>query len=47
MPKKAVIKYRSLHTNLVHLPLSLYASLAQQQAVSPPSTLRIRDRSFC
>ncbi|KAK4686120.1 peroxin-1, partial [Tremellales sp. Uapishka_1] len=32
MPKKATVKYRSLRTNLVHLPLSLYASLAQQQA---------------
>jgi peroxin-1 len=34
MPKKATVKYRSLWSNLVHLPLSLYASLAQQQAVS-------------
>lgn len=35
MAKKAAIKYRSLRSNLVHLPLSLFASLAQQQAVSP------------
>lgn len=34
MPKKAAVKYRSLRSNLVHLPLSLFASLAQQQAVS-------------
>ncbi|WVR06200.1 hypothetical protein IAU60_003230 [Kwoniella sp. DSM 27419] len=32
MGKKAVVKYRSLRSNLVHLPLSLYAGLAQQQA---------------
>lgn len=32
MPKKATVKYRSLRSNLVHLPLSLYASLVQQQA---------------
>ncbi|KAI9631847.1 putative peroxisome biosynthesis protein PAS1 [Dioszegia hungarica] len=32
MPKKAAVKYRSLRSNLVHLPLSLFASLAQQQA---------------
>ncbi|ORY27869.1 P-loop containing nucleoside triphosphate hydrolase protein [Naematelia encephala] len=32
MPRKASVKYRSLRSNLVHLPLSLYASLAQQQA---------------
>ena len=35
MPEKASVKYRSLRSNLVHLPLSLYASLAQQQAVRP------------
>ena len=35
MGKKATVRYRSLRTNLVHLPLSLYASLVQQQAVSP------------
>lgn len=34
MPKKAKVKFRSLRTNLVHLPLSLYASLTQQQTVS-------------
>jgi peroxin-1 len=37
MAKKAAIKYRSLKTNLVHLPLSLYAPLVQQQTVSPLS----------
>ncbi|ORX40268.1 P-loop containing nucleoside triphosphate hydrolase protein [Kockovaella imperatae] len=31
MSKRATIKYRSLRSNLVHLPLSLYATLAQQQ----------------
>ncbi|CAD6586363.1 MAG: Peroxisome biosynthesis protein pex1 [Tremellales sp. Tagirdzhanova-0007] len=36
MPKKASIKYRSLRSNLVHLPLCLYASLAQKQ-VRPQS----------
>jgi peroxin-1 len=35
MPKKATIKYRSLRSNLVHLPLSLYAQLAQSQTASP------------
>jgi len=34
MPKKAKVKYKSLRSNLVHLPLSLYASLTQQQIVS-------------
>jgi hypothetical protein len=34
MPKKASVKYKSLRTNFVHLPLSIYASLVQQQAVS-------------
>jgi peroxin-1 len=34
MPRKAAVKYRSLRSNLVHLPLSLYASLAQSQTVS-------------
>jgi len=33
MPKKAKVKYKSLRSNLVHLPLSLYASLTQQQIV--------------
>ncbi|WWD18315.1 hypothetical protein CI109_102765 [Kwoniella shandongensis] len=32
MARKAAIKYRSLRSNLVHLPLSLFAQLAQQQA---------------
>ncbi|GMK53828.1 hypothetical protein CspeluHIS016_0104140 [Cutaneotrichosporon spelunceum] len=31
MARKAAVKYRSLRSNLVHLPLSLYASLAQSQ----------------
>jgi len=35
MGKKASIKYRSLRSNLIHLPLSLYAQLAQSQTVSP------------
>jgi peroxin-1 len=34
MARKAAVKYRSLRSNLVHLPLSLYASLAQSQTVS-------------
>ena len=34
MGKRGSVKYRSLRTNLVHLPLSLYSSLAQQQVVS-------------
>jgi peroxin-1 len=38
MARKAAVKYRSLRTNMVHLPLSLYASLAQSQTVS---TLRV------
>ncbi|KAK6908369.1 hypothetical protein I203_102370 [Kwoniella mangroviensis CBS 8507] len=32
MARKAAVKYRSLRSNLVHLPLSLFAHLAQQQA---------------
>ncbi|KAK8858426.1 hypothetical protein IAR55_002653 [Kwoniella newhampshirensis] len=32
MGRKAAIKYRSLRSNLIHLPLSLFAQLAQQQA---------------
>ncbi|WVW84469.1 hypothetical protein I302_106503 [Kwoniella bestiolae CBS 10118] len=32
MARKATVKYRSLRSNLVHLPLSLFAQLAQQQA---------------
>ncbi|WRT67611.1 uncharacterized protein IL334_004583 [Kwoniella shivajii] len=32
MARKAAVKYRSLRSNLVHLPLSLFAQLAQQQA---------------
>jgi hypothetical protein len=39
MPKKAAVRYRSLRSNLVHLPLSLFASLAQQQAVSYSSLM--------
>ena len=39
MAKKAVVKYRSLRSNLVHLPLSLFGSLAQQQVVSRQSQL--------
>lgn len=35
MARKAAVKYRSLRSNLVHLPLSLYASLAQSQTVHP------------
>ncbi|EIW73576.1 hypothetical protein TREMEDRAFT_67430 [Tremella mesenterica DSM 1558] len=38
MTKKALIKYRSLRSNLVHLPLSLFAQLAQQQ-IRPQSLL--------
>lgn len=34
MARKAAVKYRSLRSNLVNLPLSLYASLAQSQTVS-------------
>lgn len=34
MVRKAAVKYRSLRSNLVNLPLSLYAQLVQQQAVS-------------
>ncbi|KJE00988.1 peroxin-1 [Cryptococcus gattii NT-10] len=32
MVRKAAVKYRSLRSNLVNLPLSLYAQLVQQQA---------------
>ncbi|TYJ52064.1 hypothetical protein B9479_007341 [Cryptococcus floricola] len=32
MARKATVKYRSLRSNLVNLPLSLYAQLGQQQA---------------
>ncbi|WWC70586.1 uncharacterized protein I206_104537 [Kwoniella pini CBS 10737] len=32
MARKAIVKYRSLRSNLVHLPLSIFAQLAQQQA---------------
>ncbi|ODO01366.1 hypothetical protein I350_06185 [Cryptococcus amylolentus CBS 6273] len=32
MARKAAVKYRSLRSNLVNLPLSLYAQLGQQQA---------------
>ncbi|WWC62371.1 uncharacterized protein I303_104967 [Kwoniella dejecticola CBS 10117] len=32
MARKAVVKYRSLRSNLVHLPLCIFAQLAQQQA---------------
>ncbi|WVQ65961.1 uncharacterized protein L199_004139 [Kwoniella botswanensis] len=32
MARKGAVKYRSLRSNLVHLPLSLFAQLAQQQA---------------
>jgi peroxin-1 len=46
MPKKASIKYHSLRSNLVHLPLSLYASLVQQQAVSSDVCLRAQLISF-
>ncbi|RXK38546.1 hypothetical protein M231_04178 [Tremella mesenterica] len=38
MTKKALIKYRSLRSNLVHLPLSLFAQLAQQQ-IRPQSLI--------
>ena len=40
MGKKASIKYRSLRSNLVHLPLSLYAQLAQSQTVGRPYCCR-------
>ncbi|OCF31275.1 hypothetical protein I316_07061 [Kwoniella heveanensis BCC8398] len=36
MGRKAAVKYRSLRSNLIHLPLSLFAQLAQQQ-VRPQS----------
>ncbi|WWC95916.1 hypothetical protein V866_002783 [Kwoniella sp. B9012] len=32
MARRAAVRYRSLRSNLVHLPLSLFAQLAQQQA---------------
>ncbi len=33
MVQKVVVKYRSLRTNLIHLPLSIYAKLVQRQTV--------------
>ncbi|WVF69277.1 hypothetical protein IAT40_004053 [Kwoniella sp. CBS 6097] len=38
MGRKAAVKYRSLRSNLIHLPLSLFAQLAQQQ-VRPQSII--------
>ena len=37
MAKTAVLRYRSLRSNLVQLPLSVYAGLVQQQVVSSAS----------
>ncbi|WVQ96774.1 hypothetical protein IAU59_003881 [Kwoniella sp. CBS 9459] len=38
MARKAAVKYRSLRSNLIHLPLSVFAQLAQQQ-IRPQSII--------